>query len=220
MFGWGLAAGQFPLGLLNQVGIVLGTSRVGARRVSCDAGAEVNWIELNSRLHNDTKMLAGLLGLFRKAKTMHLDRTTITNVSVRSLAVSLPEELFAVTTSTAQLDQLSLLSLDLLKTDDATLQSEPVTCSYLDCENVEDRFTLQPCSETCGELCHRLPRDIIVLGRLSYSSALESGFSTTSLRALEANMEGSSEQVEFREFYSSRVVSSSKTTRVIAHPWP
>jgi WD40 repeat protein len=64
--------------------------------------------------------------MFRKAREVKVDSQPVT---VRSLAMSPPEETLACTTSSAQLYQLSLLGSDLLKADDTT-QVEPMLTGF------------------------------------------------------------------------------------------
>ena len=65
--------------------------------------------------------------LYRKTKTIPLESSG--SVGVRNLALSPAEEVLAVTTSTAQLFQLSLLSSDLLKADESPA-FEPVLTPF------------------------------------------------------------------------------------------
>jgi len=86
--------------------------------------------------------------VFRKAKEIKLDNGS--NVCVRNLAVSPSEESLAVSTSTAQLYQLSLLSSDLLKTDEAPSFEHVLTSFHIGQIQGMDVCARKPLVVTCG----------------------------------------------------------------------
>jgi WD40 repeat protein len=86
---------------------------------------------------------------YRKTKTIQLDGGTI-GTCVRSLALSPSEEVLAVTTSTAQLYQLSLLGQDLLKAEEAPVFEPVLTPFHTGAILGMDVCTRKPLVVTCG----------------------------------------------------------------------